>query len=274
MRGWMDAVAMLSARIEAMLDFADEDDVTSDAAAFDAVLADIAALAAEIETVVASPPVERLKDGLRVVIGGPPNSGKSTLLNLMGERDAAIVSPISGTTRDRIDVPVLRNGVAYVLTDTAGLVDTLDPIEAIGVARAETAMATADLLLWLADTAPPREDAIWVHARADLPGRDGGVPPGRMIAFSQSDQASLDRLWAVVHDRAAALLPRNDDLALKADQRLRCERAAVTLRAAGNDPLIVAEHLREARTGLAAVLGLDATGEMLDALFGRFCIGK
>lgn len=273
-RGWMDAVAMLSARIEAMLDFADEDDVTSDAAAFDAVCADIAALAAEIETVVASPPVERLKDGLRVVIGGPPNSGKSTLLNLMGERDAAIVSPISGTTRDRIDVPVLRNGVAYVLTDTAGLVDTLDPIEAIGVARAETAMETADLLLWLADTAPPREDAIWVHARADLPGRDGGVPPGRVIAFSQSDQASLDRLWAVVHDRAAALLPRNDDLALKADQRLRCERAAATLRAAGTDPLIVAEHLREARTGLAAVLGLDATGEMLDALFGRFCIGK
>jgi tRNA modification GTPase len=95
-----------------------------------------------------------------------------------------------------------------------------------------------------------------------------------VIAFSQSDRASLDRLWAVVHDRAAALLPRTDDLALKADQRLRCERAATTLRAAGTDPLIVAEHLREARTGLAAVLGLDATGEMLDALFGRFCIGK
>ena len=272
-RGWMDAVAMLSARIEAMLDFADEDDVASDTAAFDAILAEIDTLAGEIETVVAAPPVERLKDGLRVVIGGPPNSGKSTLLNLLGERDAAIVSPISGTTRDRIEVPVIRDGVAYVLTDTAGLIDTLDPIEAIGVTRAEGALAAADIVLWLADTAPPRVDAIWIHARADLPGREE-LPSDRTVAVAQTDRGSLDRLWMVVHERAVELLPRGDGIALKQHQRRQCALAIEALRYRGSDPLIVAEHLRQARAILAGVLGLDATGEMLDALFGRFCIGK
>ncbi|MGA1798266.1 tRNA uridine-5-carboxymethylaminomethyl(34) synthesis GTPase MnmE [Sphingomonas sp. 4RDLI-65] len=272
-RGWMASVAMLSARIEAMLDFADEDDVASDTAAFDALVGEIDALAGEIETVVDAPPVERLKDGLRVVIGGPPNSGKSTLLNLLGERDAAIVSPISGTTRDRIEVPVIRDGVAYVLTDTAGLIDTLDPIEAIGVTRAEDAMAAADIVLWLADTPPPRADAIWLHARADLPGR-GEVPAGRTLAIAQTDRGSLDRLWAELHQRAAAMLPRGDGIALKQHQRRQCGLAVEALRDRSFDPLIVAEHLRQARAILAGVLGLDATGEMLDALFGRFCIGK
>ena len=272
-RGWMDDVAMLSARIEAMLDFSDEDDVASDAAAFDAIRLAVDALADRIARVVDAPPVERLKDGIRVVIGGPPNSGKSTLLNLMGERDAAIVSAISGTTRDRIDVPVMRGGIAYVLTDTAGLIDTLDPIEAIGVTRAEQAITTADILVWLADTAPPRDDAIWVHARADLAGRDV-VPEGRAIAIAQTDPASIDRLWDELHRRADALLPRSDGVALKAHQRRQCAAAIATLKETSADPLIVAEHLRRARSSLAAVLGLDATGEMLDALFGRFCIGK
>jgi tRNA modification GTPase len=272
-RSWMDSVAMLSARIEAMLDFADEDDVASDTAAFEAIVAEIDALAAEIEAVVDAPPVERLKDGLRVVIGGPPNSGKSTLLNLLGERDAAIVSPISGTTRDRIEVPVIRNGVAYVLTDTAGLIDTLDPIEAIGVTRAEGALAAADIVLWLADTSPPRTDAIWIHARADLPGRSD-IPAGRALAIAQTDRGSLDRLWAEMHQRAMTMLPRGDGIALKQHQRRQCGLAADALRYRSSDALVIAEHLRQARAILAGVLGLDATGEMLDALFGRFCIGK
>ena len=272
-RGWMDRLAMLSARVEAMLDFSDEDDVASDAAALARLQDDVARLAADIAAVVDAPPVERLRDGLRVVIGGPPNSGKSTLLNLLGERDAAIVSPISGTTRDRIDVAVTRGGVAYLLTDTAGLTGTDDPIEAIGVARAEDAIVGADVVLWLGDTDPPRDDAIWIHARADAPGR-ATTPSGRAFAIAQSDTGSADRVWDALGARTAALLPRGDAIAMKREQRDRCAAAVAALRIATNDPLLLGEHLRIARTSLAGVLGLDATSEMLDALFVRFCIGK
>lgn len=114
------------------------------------------ALAIAMLEVVERPSVDRLHDGIRVVLAGPPNSGKSTLLNLLVEREAAIVSPIAGTTRDRIEASVLRGGVAYVLTDTAGLAeDTDDVIEAIGVTRAQEAILQADILLWMAD-APRR----------------------------------------------------------------------------------------------------------------------
>jgi tRNA modification GTPase len=272
-RVWMDRLAMLSARVEALLDFADEDDVASDAAAFVGLQHDVAVLAADIALVVDAPPVERLKDGLRVVIAGPPNSGKSTLLNLLGERDAAIVSSISGTTRDRIDVPVMRGGIAYVLTDTAGLIDTNDPIEAIGVARAGDAILAADIVLWLGDTAPSRDNAIWIHARADVVGREA-CPAGRAFAIAQRDTDSVERVWAALGERAAALLPRTDALVLKREQRERCQTAIAAMRTHTRDPLILGEHLRQARHALAAVLGLDATNEMLDALFVRFCIGK
>ena len=272
-RSWMDRVAMLSARVEAMLDFADEDDVASDAAAFEAVRDGAVALAADIAAIIDAPPVERLRDGIRVVIGGPPNSGKSTLLNLLGDRDAAIVSAISGTTRDRIDVSVTRRGVAYVLTDTAGLTATADPIEAIGVARAEDAIRDADILLWLGDAIPPRADAIWIHARADVAGRERS-PEGRAFAIAQSDGGSGERVWTALHDRAVAMLPREDAIALKRDQRRRCAEAVAALRDPTGDALVLGENLRQARIALAAILGLDATGEMLDALFVRFCIGK
>ena len=272
-RGWMDLVAMLSARVEAMLDFADEDDVASDTAAFDAIVSEIDALAAHIEAVVDAPPVERLKDGLRVVIGGPPNSGKSTLLNLLGERDAAIVSAISGTTRDRIDVPVTRGGIAYVLTDTAGLTTTDDPIESVGVVRAEDAIAAADILLWLGDAEPPRSDAIWIHARADMQGRER-MPAGRAFAIAENNAESIHRVWGALSDKATGLLPRTDAVVLKRSQREQCRAAVTALLMPTRDALIFAEQLRQARIALASVLGLDATGEMLDALFLRFCIGK
>src|SRR3546814_12900714 len=94
-----------------------------------------------------APTIERLRDGIRVVLAGAPNAGKSTLLNVLAERDAAIVSPISGTTRDRIDIPVARDGIAYLLTDTAGLRDASDdPIEATGIDRARAAIEGADIV--------------------------------------------------------------------------------------------------------------------------------
>ncbi|MGE7206383.1 tRNA uridine-5-carboxymethylaminomethyl(34) synthesis GTPase MnmE [Sphingomonas sp. NPDC019816] len=275
LRGWMDRTATLSAAIEAMLDFAEEDDVPLDAAALARIRHEMDALARQMLDAVDRPPVDRLHDGIRVVLAGPPNSGKSTLLNLLTERDAAIVSPIAGTTRDRIEATVLRGGIAYVLTDTAGLAeDTDDVIEAIGVTRAQEAMAQADILLWLADTPPPREDALWLHSRADLPGR-GALPDGRALAVRRDDGGSIAALWDALAARAVALLPREDALSFKRHQQDQCRKAALALLSAPrSDALLMAEELRLARQVLAALLGVSATETMLDALFGRFCLGK
>lgn len=271
---WLRDLAVLAARTEVLLDFADEDDGSGEDVALAAIASDARRLADAIATVTDAPPVERLRDGVRVVIAGPPNSGKSTLLNLLAERDAAIVSPISGTTRDRIEASVVRSGIAYVLTDTAGLTaDTDDAVERIGVGRAEEAIASADLLLWMADAAPPRTDALWIAGRADLPGR-GRRMPGQDIAIAKDDPIAIARLWTLIEARATAMLPAADAVPLKRTQRRLCMAAADELRIVSRDPVLVAEHLRRARVPLATLLGYDATETMLDALFGRFCIGK
>jgi len=271
---WTDRLLALAARVEAQLDFADEDDVTLDTLA--PITAALVALAAEMDAALATPPVERLRDGLRVVIAGPPHSGKSKLLNALAERDAAIVSPISGTTRDRIEVPVVREGIAYVLTDTAGLAgETLDPIERIGISRAEDAMRAADIILWLGDDVPPSPDMIRVHARADIAGRET-PPDGADVTISVASGMGIAALWDLLGDRAARLLPREDAVAMNQRQRSligACSAAAQSA-AAQEDLLLVAEDLRLAMAALDALVGRSDVEAMLDALFRRFCVGK
>lgn len=269
--GWMEQIAELSARVEAMIDFSEEDDV--DVVALPPLVDAAHDIASDIAAVLDAPPVERVRDGVRVVIAGPPNSGKSTLLNLLAERDAAIVSPVSGTTRDRIEAPVQRGGVAYVLTDTAGLRETDDTVEAIGIDRAAAAMAVADILVWLADTPPPDARALCLHGRADLPERRDG-PAGR-LAVSAFDAASVAGVWRAIEQRAGRLLPTLDQLPVKAAQRNDLGVVVALLRTVPRkDVLLLAEVLRQARTMLAALLGMDATEAALEALFSRFCIGK
>ncbi len=270
---WLAQVAALSARIEAELDHADEDDVAADDRHVAAIRDEAITLGRTIATVAAAPPVERLHDGIRVVIGGPPNAGKSTLLNLLAERDAAIVSPIAGTTRDKIEAGVRRHGIAYNMVDTAGLTDTDDVVEAIGVERATAAIDAADVLVWLADEPPPRDDGLWVHARGDVAGREA-MPAGRVAMVRQDRPETVEALWWLIEDRAKALLPRADALPLRERHRSWCKAAATALVTMPVDPLLIGEHLREARRSLAAVIGVDATEIMLDALFSRFCLGK
>lgn len=270
--GWLTRIAAIAAEVEASLDFAEEGDVVGEVDLYRRAQADTAMLRAEISAVLAAPPVERLRDGIRIVIAGPPNSGKSTLLNLMTEQEAAIVSPHAGTTRDRIEVPVQRDGIAYLLTDTAGLHDALDPVERIGVARAEQALAAADMILWLGDEPPPRPDAIWIHSRADLVGREI-IPFGRTASVRQDRRDLVDALWTLVDQRARLLLPLPDDLALKRAQRDQCQQAVDHLDLDA-DIVIAAEQLRSASNILGAILGIDAAEAMLDALFAQFCIGK
>ena len=271
---WSRRLLMLAAEVEAQLDHSDEDDVAG--AHSLAGLHDAAAtLAAEIRQVTVRPPVERLRDGLRVVLAGPPNAGKSTLLNAMVEREAAIVSPIAGTTRDRIEAPVARGGTAYLLIDTAGLAEaTADPIEAIGIDRARAALEEADILLWLGDVPPPDHPAaLWIHARADLPGREA---TDRHLAVSAATGAGIELLWERLGILAATLLPPPDLLALNRRQRDLAATAAGALDRAAtqHDLLLVAEELRTARGAFDAITGRAGVEAMLDSLFARFCIGK
>jgi tRNA modification GTPase len=191
------------------------------------------------------------------------------------DREAAIVSPIAGTTRDRIEAPVVRDGVAWLLIDTAGLTETSDVVERIGVARAEDAIARADMLLWLGDdVAPQHEVVIAVHSRIDEDGRRE-VPRGR-IGVSAATGEGVDILWSHMAERARALLPPEDQLVLNRRQRDLAEAAAGALRTASGerDLLLVAEGFRSALRAFDAVTGRAGVEQMLDALFSRFCIGK
>lgn len=272
---WTATATRLSAVVEAVLDHADEDDVDAGNDVLTDVRAQAGALAQAIDTVLAVPPVERLRDGIRVVLAGPPNAGKSTLLNALVGREAAIVSPVAGTTRDVIEIPVTREGVAWLFLDTAGLRDDSDdPIERIGIERATGSIAAADIVLWLGDDAPPATgQVIALYPRSDV--RDGAGAGGR-IAVSAATGAGIDGVWDALTRQAASLLPKVDELALNRRQAHHASTAAAALGRAAmqDDPLLLAEELRYAVQAFAALTGMRATEAVLDDLFGRFCIGK
>jgi tRNA modification GTPase len=273
--GWRQTLLQLSAMTEAALDFSDEDDVP-DAEIEQRIGAGITTLAGEVAADLARPTAERLRDGIRVALAGPPNAGKSTLLNALAGREAAIVSDIAGTTRDRIEVPVAIGGVPFLLTDTAGLRDeTNDSIEAIGIARARDAVEAADIILWLGDpTTPPRADAILVVAQADRLSSPLTVP-GTLPLSAMTGQG-MDALHSELLARAKRLLPAEGDYALQARQRDAAGILHHHLLAAAEtgDLLILAEELRAARGAIDRLTGRAGTEDMLDTLFSGFCIGK
>ncbi|RJF93718.1 tRNA uridine-5-carboxymethylaminomethyl(34) synthesis GTPase MnmE [Sphingomonas cavernae] len=272
---WQDKLLGLSARTEALLDFSDEDDVDEDAGAATALSAEIAAMAAEVRAFLARPSGERLRDGIRVALAGPPNVGKSTLLNALAGREAAIVSPRAGTTRDVIEVPLALAGRPYVFVDTAGLhAGSGDEIEAIGMERARRVIAKSDIILWLDEqsASPAPERTITVHARADVAGREV-APSSADLAVSAATGEGMDRLVGMLTARADALLPRPGELALNTRQRDLLADCVESL-VGDADLLITAENLRRARGALDRLTGRAGTEDMLDALFGRFCIGK
>ncbi len=273
--GWREALLALSATTEALLDFSDESDVGG------AENIDISIRCIELHDAIsahhAGPSAEKLREGLRVVIAGPPNSGKSTLLNALVAREAAIVSDIAGTTRDLIEVPVAFEGIPFLLTDTAGLRDgTDDAIESIGIERAEAAMAAADMILWLGPEGkgPAHPKLREIEAKADDPGHAG--KSAAALGLSAKTGQGLAELTAWLTSMAQTLLPPPDSFAINRRQRALLSDATQSLLRASNaqDLLITAEELRQARLSLDALTGRACTEDMLDALFGRFCIGK
>ncbi|MEJ7926975.1 tRNA uridine-5-carboxymethylaminomethyl(34) synthesis GTPase MnmE [Sphingobium sp. AN641] len=270
---WRLELLTLSAMAEAALDFSDEDDVP-DADIERRIGATVRALVDDVRRDLAAPSAERLRDGVRVVLAGPPNAGKSTLLNALVGREAAIVSDIAGTTRDRIEVPASIAGVPFLFTDTAGLRDEgTDRVEAIGIDRARAALAAADLILWLgAASDAPRADAILIAAQCDR--RESDAADGmRLSAVTGEGMAELAEMLL---DRARALLPGESEYALHERQRIAVAAIADHLDAAAgaDDMLIVAEELRGARAAIDRLTGQAGTEDMLDQLFSGFCIGK
>lgn len=272
---WRKELLRASALAESLLDFSDEDDVP-DAGAEAALKDAITALGTDMERQLSVPSAERLRDGVRLVLAGPRNAGKSTLMNALLGREAAIVSDIAGTTRDRIEAPVEIGGIAFVITDTAGLADrTDDAIERIGMDRARQSIETCDIVLWLGQPADsPRDDAICVAAQMDRPG--WAMPPDADIALSALSGENLAELRRMILARARAFVPADGEVALHQRQREGIERVSEELRAASveRDLLITAEHLRIARLVMDRLIGRSGVEDMLDTLFARFCIGK
>lgn len=271
-QAWQASLLAIAAAVEAELDFDDEGDVQKSGKSQPNEA--LGPLIGELGAWLARPPAERLRDGPRVVIAGPPNAGKSTLLNALAGREAAITSAIAGTTRDLVEAPTAIGGTPFLLIDTAGLRAGGDAIEAIGVERARASLAAADLILWLGEpnNVPDPERTILVHPKSDRVAHDGRAD----VSVSAKTGAGIDALVALMIERSRAMLPGEGEVALNARHRAALTECLDWLReaASARDPLIVAEALRQARFALDRITGRAGVEDMLDALFGRFCIGK
>jgi tRNA modification GTPase len=278
--GWAQRLTALLARQEAFIEFEEEDlPIDLDAR----VSADAAALRAEMEALLAEAPrAERLREGVAVAILGAPNAGKSSLLNALAGRDAAIVSARAGTTRDVVEVRLVLDGVPVTLADTAGLRETADEIEAEGVRRALARAEAAELrLLVFAPDAPPDaatlalrgEGALLVASKSDLgpPALEGA------LAVSARTGAGMDALRAALAREVAA----RAGVAIAAGLTRPRHRAAVGeavewLGRLDQAPLpeLRAEALRAALAALGRLTGRVDVERVLDLVFGEFCIGK
>lgn len=268
---WRDKALALSATVEAVLDFAEDDESE---VLPDAFHADREALRRAIEAKLMLPRGERLREGVRVVLAGPPNSGKSSLFNRLLGEGAAIVSPHPGTTRDVIERSVAFAGIPFVLIDTAGLRGGGDAgdIEAVGIEKARKEIGNADLVLWLGPEGLGPPGAIDVQSRCD----DAGAPrkPNADHVVSSITGQGIERLVTDLVARSRSLVPAPGLAAINDRQAHLCQQAVIALEDSGSDPLIIAESLRAARVCFDRVLGRAGVEEMLDSLFSRFCIGK
>lgn len=296
---WRGRLIEALALVEAGIDFADEGDVPEGLAA--QAQAVVRPMADQIGRLLAQPArEERLREGLTVAIAGPPNAGKSTLLNALARRDAAIVSDIPGTTRDVIEVHLDLEGYPVALLDTAGIRDTSDPVEREGVRRAEARVADADLVLWLRDATDPHAAAlppagravVWpVTTKSDLEegdlaerelsgsdfGGEGASAEGHVI--SARTGSGMDRLVGAIAAYARDYFePVESGLITRERQRAALSEANAHLlrgleHGIGAEEL-VAEDFRLAARALGRVSGRVDVEDVLDSIFRDFCIGK
>ena len=279
---WRDGLIRASAMLEAAVDFPDEDlpgDVAGRARPILEGLADeLESAAADVER------GEQVREGFRIALLGAPNSGKSTLLNVLARREAAIVSATPGTTRDIIEVPMVLGGYKAILADTAGLRDTDDEIEAEGVRRAEDWAATAGLRVWLVDgygdpdpqvPAALRSGDIVLLTKRDLGEGLEGLPGEPFTAKSPNDVAWLER--SLTETVVAALSGGAPPAATRLRHRELLAEAANRLRRAISEDQaleLAAEDVRLAARALDRITGRIDPDEVLGRIFSTFCIGK
>jgi tRNA modification GTPase len=276
---WRADMLALQGLVEAQIDFTDEADISPDLAKH--LETGLARLCAQMEQALAdSLRSERLHEGFVVALAGPPNAGKSSLLNALAKRDVAIVTPVAGTTRDILEVRLDLDGVPVLLRDLAGLRPTRDIVESIGVARARDAMREADLVLWLqapdiGPVMPPAEFAdklIVVGSKADI--ASGGA---NELAVSTVSGIGITELLAVLTARAEAGLHFGEStiaLNLRQEAALRAGMMALRRAQGAQEIEFLAEDLRQAAAALRSLIGGIGVEEVLGHIFERFCIGK
>lgn len=279
--GWSDRLTRARALIEAELDFPDEEDVPGSVS--DQVWTDVAGLieemASHLEQLEAG---EIIRDGFKVVIAGRPNAGKSSLMNALARRDVAIVTDIAGTTRDVLHVDLNMDGYLVKLYDTAGLRDTDEIVEREGIRRAEKTIAEADLVIYIEDLSVDTaideslNGAVLVGTKCDLPRRSVRQYD---LVISTADGTGLDALRAlIVQHLKAKVHPHSMAIPSRARHRDLLTNSLMALRAslyAPNRGLdLRAEDLRAAGDALGHVTGRVDVENLLDVIFGEFCIGK
>jgi tRNA modification GTPase len=278
--GWRQDLLRVLAFVEASIDFADEE-LPSDL--LERLTADLASTVSSIESEVSRAHVaERVREGFEVALVGPPNVGKSTLLNALAGREAALTSEVAGTTRDVIEVRADLGGHALTILDMAGIRDTPETVEQMGVARARTRATEADLRLFLLDSPADRDTLgvpvqpgdITILAKADL------RPPSAALTVSgltgQGLDALLSLIAATLQDRAAIAGTLSHDRQRAAARDCAAAAAAALLELRRSDPRVelASEELRRALRALDFLDGKVDVEAVLDVIFHSFCLGK
>ncbi len=295
---WRQRLIEALALVEAGIDFSDEEDVPKDM--MSRALELIRPLGEEISKAGARQG-ERLREGLRVAIAGPPNAGKSTLFNRLARREAAIVSPFPGTTRDVLELHLDLGGYPVTVLDTAGMRETSDPIEREGVRRASEQAASADLVLWVTDVtemkwpkfsarcalrSAPNAAAWLVVNKTDLLTEKERKRIESMFAkdenvnlVSSSIGTGVDGLVNALSGFAERFFTPEPALVTRERQRAHLRETVLALERAkcaaqeGREE-IMAEHLRLASRALGKLLGRVDVEDVLDVIFRDFCVGK